>query len=452
MLKVLAFSFLLCLSATVYADTIYLKSGRQIECDSAWEDGKEVKYTISNGTVGIPKAIVAKIVKGEAKKPDVDIPAPLKAEAGGGTTVSQQTIDSTVKQAQTDPSVKPKLAQMYTSTGLKELNQKDLTGALEDFQKAYSYEKNRTTTYNLALIYFTLQDDFNAELYFNEMLKLNQKDTEALNYLGEIAWRNEKLDDAQAYWQKSASISPDPHVIEKLRSLKKEKGASDAYENATSRHFLIKYDGGNAEPNLVREINDYLEDVYQDLSNQFDTYPSSPFIVVLYPQRQYMNVTDAPAWSGGVNDGKIKLPVRGISSINDELKGVLTHELAHSFVNYKTSDNCPTWLQEGLAQHAEGQTVGSTGEEVLRKLAEEKRLPSFAKLGGFSGTDSSTAQVLYLMSLSFTDYLLDRYPSYLMNSLLDELGKNAKFVEAFEDTYSMPLTRAEDDWKNQLVQ
>ena len=33
---------------------------------------------------------------------------------------------------------------------------------------------------------------------------------------------------------------------------------------------------------------------------------------------------------------------------------VLRHELAHSFVTWRTGNNCPTWLQEGIAQWLEG--------------------------------------------------------------------------------------------------
>jgi hypothetical protein len=54
-------------SLAAFADVIHLKNGRQIECEAAWEDGKEVRYKVGTGTVGIPRAMVAKIIKNEPK-------------------------------------------------------------------------------------------------------------------------------------------------------------------------------------------------------------------------------------------------------------------------------------------------------------------------------------------------------------------------------------------------
>src|SRR5262245_46555191 len=71
--------FLLFFYSSVFADTIYLKNGKQIQCDSAWEEGKEVKYSVDEGTIGIPKAMVAKIVKQEPETPQ-EVPSLLQQQ------------------------------------------------------------------------------------------------------------------------------------------------------------------------------------------------------------------------------------------------------------------------------------------------------------------------------------------------------------------------------------
>lgn len=455
-------SFLLCLlvwtplllfpRSFVHADIIYLKNGKQIQCDSSWQEGKEVKYNIGDGTIGIPKAMVSKIVKQQATLTDPEIPQLLQLQVKPDENISVGNIQDLEKKTSNDPTLRSKVSRMYVALALNLVNKKDFPGALENFQKAYQLEKNKTTILNLALTYYMLKDDWNAQLYFSELLKLNDRDTIALNYLGEVSWRSEDLEGAESYWQKSLAIRYDNEIDSKLKKLKKEKTASVNYENTASRHFLLKYDGGVADPNLVQEVSDFLEETYQDLSSRFDAYPTAPFVVVLYPRQQFFRATNAPNWSGGANDGKIKLPVRGITSLNAEMRDTLEHELVHSFVDFKTSENCPVWLQEGLAQLLEGKVVGKNGITVLQKLAAAHQLPPIRNLaGGFGAASEGAATILYLQSLSFSDYLIQRYQFYNLNALLDELGKGTDMEEAFESTYSIPLSRAEQDWLKELA-
>jgi tetratricopeptide (TPR) repeat protein len=442
---------LLLLYSFAFADIIYLKNGKQIQCDSAWEEGKEVKYNVDEGTIGIPKAMVAKIVKQESETPQ-EVPNLLQQQVKQNPGASKENVRELEKQVSNDPTLKSKISKIYVSLALNLVNKKDFPGALENFQKAYQFEKNRTTILNLALTYYMLKDDWNAQLYFNELLRLDGNDTIALNYLGEIAWRGEDLEATESYWKKSLEVRHDKEIEQKLKRLKKEKTASSNYENASSRHFLLKYDGGVADPNLVTEISDFLEEVYQDLSSRFDAYPTAPFVVVMYPRQQFFKATDAPNWSGGANDGKIKLPVRGMTSLNDAVRDTLKHELVHSFVNFKTSENCPSWLQEGLAQWIERKSVGPEGTKVLATLVTANQLPSIRNLsGGFKTANEKTATVLYLQSLSFTNYLIDKYRFHTLNALLDELGNGTSFDEAFENTFAIPVSRVEQDWVTDLT-
>ncbi len=437
---------LLILSAVLpaFSDVIYLKNGRQIECNSAWEDGKEVRYSIGKGTVGIPSAMVAKIVKSEQKPASESSD---KNPAKPPVEPKQASIESL------DPAAKSLLARSFTDLGKEQVEKKDFTGALENFKKAYALLKDRQTILNLATVYFQLKDDWNAELLFHELLKIDPKNTTALNYLGEIAWRKENLDEAVKFWQNSFRIRQDPLIGEKLERLKRERSASSSYENSESRHFIMRYDGGKADPFLVSEISDFLEETYQKLSIMLDAFPSTPFVVILYPQEKFQAITDAPLWSAGINDGKIKLPVKGVKSLNDEMKGVLVHELTHSFVDFKTGGNCPVWLQEGLAQHMEGKQTSGEANQVLSILASEGQLPRIEQLNGsFMGAPAQVAQVLYVQSLSFTSFLLNRFPFYHVNSLLDELGKGNPLEDAFLSAFLLPLSRLESEWRQTLME
>jgi tetratricopeptide (TPR) repeat protein len=431
-------------AAFLAADVIYLKTGRKIECDSAWQESKEVRYMVADGIVGIPKSMVAKIVRSSGAR--------VQASAVPFTN-NQQNIQGTASGLNRQLFSKQSRVQELNWSGKSLAQKKDYAGALESFQKAYEISKDAETTLNLALAYFALNDTWNAELYFREVLKTNPNEITALNCLGEIAWKREDLSEAESFWRRSLELKKDDAIKQKLARVIKEKKASMAYENSTSRHFLMKYDGGAADPGLVREVSDYLEETYQKLSRQFDAYPTAPFVVVLYPRTAFFNSTDAPMWSAGVNDGKIKLPIMGIDSLNDDLRLVLTHELTHSFINFKTSGNCPVWLQEGLAQYSEGRRTGSEAREALTALSKNSKLPPIERLSGsFSGANSDVAGVVYAESLAFTEYLIERYRFYQVNELLNRLEKGDTLEEAFQQAFFVSLSQAQSDWRTQLAQ
>src|SRR5580704_15055595 len=56
------------------------------------------------------------------------------------------------------------------------------------------------------------------------------------------------------------------------------------------------------------------------------------------------NGGSAPSWVGALNDGRIRVPVEGLTSLTPELSRILKHELTHSFVQQKTHGRAPVWL------------------------------------------------------------------------------------------------------------
>ena len=413
----------------LHADIVYLKNGKTIECEKAWKEGKEVRYKISSGTVSIPASMVDKI----QQSPEVLQPPPQN-------------------QNEVNPLTNQRLARFYTDRGIEFLKKKDFAKALQQFEKADGYDSDEITILNLAIAYYYLKDDWNAENHFREVLKRNPDNTDSLNYLAELHWRREELDEASEYWNRSLAVKEDPVVREKLKKLEKERTASVHYDSEQSDHFLIRYDGGNADKAFAAEISTFLEEAYQRLSSQYDFFPSEPIVVILYPGQQYFNVMDVPLWSGGSNDGKIKLPIRGLTALNQELKNMLLHELSHSFVSMKTLKNSPGWLQEGLAKYSEGERTSPQAKIMLQNLMTTRSLPPLRNLeGSFANANTQTASIFYVESLSFVDYLIEHHGIFQMNQFLDRLGKQDSLEDAFEVVYMIPLEEMEQRWRAELI-
>lgn len=430
--------------STLHADVIVLRSGKQVKCDSVQEEGKTVRCRIGQGSVGIAASTVSKILRSE--KPKV----PPKS--------SQPANDL-------------KLAKKYTEKGIRHAQKKEYSQAIESFRKAYQASKDQITTKNLALTYLLSGNNTNAETYFLELLTISPNDTQALNAMAVISLKKGDRYAAEEYWQRSYEIKSDPRVLQNLEFVRSNPELQEpnilkppmneqereetvaSYDEDTNIHFQIKYDGGTVNQVLLREILRALEEAYDRLSTEMESEPSESLEVVLYPKRDFLSITGAPDWSGGFNDGRIHLPVGGLLSITDQVKSVILHEETHSFIDFKSGGRrSPSWLQEGLAQYMEGKRIGSSENETLSELLFNRQFPSLKELSiGFFRAKPEKVAPMYAASLSFVEFLINRYRFYKINELLQAFQQGQSIEQAFLNSFEIELSQAEEDWHRSLV-
>ena len=135
-------------------------------------------------------------------------------------------------------------------------------------------------------------------------------------------------------------------------------------------------------------------------------------------------MTRAADWVGGLYDGKIRVPLGGLSQLTRHAERVLTHELTHAMVHSKSRGHCPRWLHEGLAQMSEG-----------KRLAAAERAWVKQQLDGKDAAEWESGGMSYVMSLSLTGYLESRRGFGGLVNLLDLLGDGVELDEAFRRTY-----------------
>src|SRR5437660_4343808 len=153
-------------------------------------------------------------------------------------------------------------------------------------------------------------------------------------------------------------LSPDPYTERLLHKAERELKVEEESRRKESRHFTLHYAGDKTSQQLTQELLATMENQYQDLGRQLSYEPAENIIVILYTQKEFMDITEAPSWAGALNDGKLRIPIGGLSVINPEVERVLKHELTHSFVASLGAGRCPTWLNEGLAQIMESRSSG----------------------------------------------------------------------------------------------
>jgi hypothetical protein len=251
-----------------------------------------------------------------------------------------------------------------------------------------------------------------------------------------------KLDDMEnslRYAEAALEIKGDPHLQALHGKLQREVKAMDGYGSAKRVNFTIvfsKFEHGEAR-NAVIEI---LEEAYREIGQQLDTFPSTPVSVILYNEKNFSDVTRAPRWAGGAYnplDGKIRLPIKGMSVNEPGLKRILYHEYTHALI-HSITPQCPRWLHEGLAEYfsRDYSQVGTIGQKIPLKLLDVALL----------ARNPTVVRVAYWQSYSVVSYLIDRYRLFSIKELLEKLGGGTNFYTAFSSVFSISFNRFAETW------
>jgi hypothetical protein len=142
----------------------------------------------------------------------------------------------------------------------------------------------------------------------------------------------------------------------------------------------------------------------------------------LYTRQAFTDVTRAPDWVGALNDGRIRVPVQGLTNVTAELSIVLKHELVHSFVQQKTHGRAPTWLQEGLAQWMEGTRSGQNAGALLQ-VYDAKQSISLKQLeGSWMQFPNEKGAHAYAWSLANVEMIVRRSGMGEIEQILDHIA------------------------------
>ena len=130
-------------------------------------------------------------------------------------------------------------------------------------------------------------------------------------FLGFAEYFSDRTDDAIRAWRKSLSLAPDSDVQRMLERAQRETVAETHYEQTSSGHFTLRFEGRQVAPTFRREILEVLERHYQELDRQLDASLRAPIVVILYTDQAFRDVTRAPAWAGALNNGTNAYSGRG---------------------------------------------------------------------------------------------------------------------------------------------
>jgi tetratricopeptide (TPR) repeat protein len=431
-------------AASTPGDTIVLKNGRRIPALSVTQTGNKVTYETASGTLSLPSAIVDHVERGglpsvessaatstmSLKPPDTETAAPvspnqneieLRVIRDGDVDrnyVAQLEIEARSGQGLANQNA----AMGHHAASQFELLHGDMDLALADARSALIYAPEQPVLLmDVAYLYLRRSEYKQSLDYLERARRVAPEDPEVSKLAGWAYFGLNKLDEAVKEWKHALSLRPDAEVEAALKKAERDKQEEEQYKENESSHFTLRYSGAS-QPALARDVLHALEAHYGAIESELNYSPPESIGVILYTQQAFADITQAPNWVGALNDGRIRVPVQGLSSMTPELSRVLKHELTHSFVQQKTIGLAPTWIQEGLAQWMEGKRSDGNAAALLAIYRSDPALGTSHFGGNWMKLSSAEAGAAYAWALADVEYIVRTGGMGDLERILDRLA------------------------------
>jgi tetratricopeptide (TPR) repeat protein len=452
---------LLFAGAAASADTIHLKNGRTILVDHVRENGNRYEYEIGDDTYAIPKSSVDRVEAGgmpahaassSATKSSGDLPAFMPVDSLANQGNLPEII---VKDGKVDTDAVSKLegkgnAELSATAdfiaGKFESEHGNMDQARRYFDSALRFQpQNSTVLIHYAVLLVRTGNAAQALTYAQRAVSAAPQSPDAYTVLGYAQQASDRTKDAVASWKRSLQLRPDPTVQQYLDKAQREQNVETDFAQRESSHFVLHYEGKQTSEAFRGQIVAALESDYDDLARDLGTPPHDNILVTLYTEQAFFDVTRAPAWTGALNDGKLRIPLSGLNSLTPELARVLKHELAHSFINQLSAGRCPIWLHEGIAQLLEPKSLASDGRQLAQLFKSQRNIPLNVLEGSFMRFSGAEASVAYAESLAAVSYINDSYGMGDLQRILERLSEGSSTEAALRATIHSGYGQLESD-------
>jgi tetratricopeptide (TPR) repeat protein len=447
-----------------WADTIHLKNGRTIVADRVRENGNRYEYEIGEDTYAIPKSSVDHVdagglpthSSGAAKVADLPTFVPADTLANEGDLVSK-----IIKEGKIDTDALAKLegkgnAELSATAdfiaGKFEFDRGNINQARQYLENALRYQAdNSTILIYYAAVLVRTGNASQAVSYAQRAVRSAPESADAHTMLGYAQFASDHTKEAIASWKRSLALRPDSAVQQFLAKAEREQIAESEFSQGESAHFTLHYEGHQTSEVLRAQILQALESDYDDLVRDLGNPPRDNILVTLYTEQAFFDVTHAPTWSGAMNDGKLRIPISGLTSLTPELAHVLKHELAHSFITQLSAGRCPPWLHEGIAQFLEPKSLGSEGHQLAQLFKSQHNIPLSILEGSFLQFSGPEAYLAYAESLAAVSYINDSYGMTDVQRILQRISQGSSTEAALRATIHSDYGQLESELARYLA-
>ncbi len=300
------------------------------------------------------------------------------------------------------------------------------------YEKLLEYDRRYLTA--IGICYFRLNENEISINYLRDSDDFGFYPFINKKFLAILYYRVDNLSESLSVGEEALKLKYDYELKVLIAKIKREIEVMEDYNNRGLENFNIRF--SREEHDGVREIvADFLKDAYKNIGKELDYFPYKSFTVILYSERDFSDVTRSPGWAGGLYDGKIRIPVKGLSDQNDMLRKVIFHEYTHALISEMTP-KCPLWINEGLAEYFSKGSSSSTKQLIPLKFLESR----------FPTKNIKTIETAYEVSRSAVSYLIDKYGIYSISELLRNYKEEKDNNSAFESVFMMSYDDFLNSW------
>ncbi len=222
---------------------------------------------------------------------------------------------------------------------------------------------------------------------------------------------------------------------------------SNDYEGSVLTFSPIRLTGGSeltlVSPSrwssVIQRLSTSLSDLHVQYTRIFGEIPPLHTSIRLMEDEEFFRTTGAPRWTNALYYRReIIIPLKTDEPVDwENLSRAVRHEYTHAIVNALSGGRCPGWLDEGLAQWAEGGENPALRPALVKRLRTKGPLPLAVLQGGFTKLDNEIVAAAYAQSLYLARNIIRVYGFKRIADYFRQLRAGAAKEKGFLNAFSV---------------
>ncbi len=196
---------------------------------------------------------------------------------------------------------------------------------------------------------------------------------------------------------------------------------------------------------LLKQSHSRFESLFGDI-------PSFAVTLRLMDEEAFFLSTGAPRWTNALfYRGQIIIPLSPSEPIDFEnISRSVKHEYTHAVIHALTAGKTPGWIDEGLAQLAEGTENSALRPALYEYLKENPPVPFELMQGGFTRLETHMVAAAYAQSLIAAQALVETFGYDRLGLYFSTLRSGEDHESAFRSVFGIREANFEDRFARKL--